>query len=81
MPIQYPPHVVALASLYVAALLCSFEQPNVEQPGYNSPHQIAAVLGKGGPWEVRFGAHIEDLEGETSFSLSRFKHFNISYTD
>jgi CTD kinase subunit beta len=56
VPIQYPPHVVALASLYVAALLSSFEQPN------NSSHQIAAILSKRGQWEHKFQAQVEDLE-------------------
>jgi len=63
VPIQYPPHVVALASLYVAALLCSFEQPIISgRPGSNSGHQIAAILSKRGQWEHKFQAQVEDLE-------------------
>ncbi|KAF7365228.1 CTD kinase subunit beta [Mycena venus] len=38
VPIQYPPHIVALANLYVAALLSSFEQPVVrEDSGTRTP--------------------------------------------
>jgi len=63
VPIQYPPHVVALGGLYVAALLSSFEQSmSAELPGYNSSHQIAAILSKRGDWEDRFHARVEDLE-------------------
>lgn len=63
IPIQYPPHVVALGSLYVGALLSSFEQPMApERSGYNSSHQIAAILSKRGEWELKFHAQVEDLE-------------------
>ncbi|OCH84912.1 cyclin-like protein [Obba rivulosa] len=61
--LEYPPHVVALACLYLAALLSSFEQgTSPERPGCNSSHQIAATLGKPGKWEQQFQAHIADLE-------------------
>ncbi|KAF7985578.1 hypothetical protein HWV62_3859 [Athelia sp. TMB] len=63
VPLQYPPHVVALGGLYVAALLSSFEQPmTAELPGYNSSHQISAILSKRGDWEDKFHARVEDLE-------------------
>lgn len=67
LPIQYPPHVVALASLYVAALLSSFERPE-----NNSGHQIAAILSKRGQWEQKFQAQVEDLEGAFCPLLSRY---------
>ena len=64
VPLQYPPHVVALGSLYVAALLSSFEQPaSPERPGYKASYEVAAVLSTSGPWETLFQAHVEDLEG------------------
>jgi len=63
VPIQYPPHVVALGGLYVAALLSSFEQPMAaERPGYKTSHQIAAILSRRGEWEQKFQAQVEDLE-------------------
>jgi CTD kinase subunit beta len=61
---MYPPHTVALGSVYLAALLSSFEQPiTQEPPGYNNGHQIADILGKNGKWEDQFMARVEDLEG------------------
>lgn len=73
MPIQYPPHVVALGGLYVAALLSSFEQPMAaERPGYKTSHQIAAILSRRGEWEQKFQAQVEDLEGV--YPLHQFAH-------
>ncbi|KAI0755147.1 cyclin-like protein [Daedaleopsis nitida] len=61
--IQYPPHVVALGCLYLAALLESFERgSSPERPGHSSAHQIAATLSKAGDWGRQFQAHIEDIE-------------------
>jgi CTD kinase subunit beta len=34
-----------------------------ERPGYNTSHQIAAILSKRGEWEIKFQAQVEDLEG------------------
>ncbi|EEB92832.1 hypothetical protein MPER_08601, partial [Moniliophthora perniciosa FA553] len=62
VPIQYPPHTVALGSIYVAALLSSFESdPN--SPEARNGHDIAQLLKQHGPWEGRFHSHVEDLEG------------------
>lgn len=70
VPIQYPSHVVALGSLYVAALLSSFEQPVVsERSGYNSSQKIAAIFSRRGEWERKFQAQVEDLEGVYTFIL------------
>lgn len=64
VPLQYPPHVVALGCLYLAALLTSFEQtPEPEQPDHISPQQFTELLGRGGEWENKFQARIGDLEG------------------
>ncbi|KAJ7708526.1 cyclin-like protein [Mycena metata] len=67
VPIQYPPHIVALANLYVAALLSSFEQPEPSRhqddaAGAQTPHQIAAQLGRNGWWEQKYQAQVDDLE-------------------
>ena len=70
----FPPHVVALACLYLAALLSSFEQgTSPPQEGFHSSHEIAATLGSPGEWESQFQAHIEDLDGtriQTSWSTA-----------
>ncbi|CAL1712899.1 unnamed protein product [Somion occarium] len=61
--LQYPPHVVALGCMYLAALLCSFEQgTSPDRPGYNNAHQIAATLGKPGQWEQEFQTQVQDLQ-------------------
>jgi len=63
VPIQYPPHTVALASLYIASLLSSFEHPiGQDPPGYRSSHDIASVLSRHGDWEHKFHVQVEDLE-------------------
>ncbi|KAG6907885.1 hypothetical protein DXG01_007049 [Tephrocybe rancida] len=63
LPIQYPPHTIALGSIYVAALLSSFEQPKPPtEEGSLSSHEIASYLGKHGKWEKQFQSQVEDLE-------------------
>ncbi|KAF4577316.1 hypothetical protein EYR36_005303 [Pleurotus pulmonarius] len=57
------PHVVALGSIYVAALLSSFEQP--ESPGLDnhlSNKYFAEMFNEGGNWENKYHAHVEDLQ-------------------
>ncbi|KAJ7644211.1 cyclin-like protein [Roridomyces roridus] len=64
IPIQYPPHIVALAGLYVAALLSSFELPQPpEEPGLRSPQELAEILGQNGDWESKYQVQVDDLEG------------------
>ncbi|KIP08932.1 hypothetical protein PHLGIDRAFT_87416 [Phlebiopsis gigantea 11061_1 CR5-6] len=61
--LSYPPHVVALACLYLAALLSSFEQGQVTVPaGLRNAHEIAKFLGDHGQWEAQLQARVEDLE-------------------
>ncbi|PCH40239.1 cyclin-like protein [Wolfiporia cocos MD-104 SS10] len=60
--LQYPPHVVALGCIYLAALLSSFEQSVTEPIETKSAHQIAEMLRKPGWWESRYQAVVEDLE-------------------
>lgn len=65
MALQYPPHVVAVACIYLAALLSTFEQSETRAPhGCSSNHEIVAILGDHGSWEKKFQAHVDDLEGE-----------------
>ncbi|KAH8989649.1 cyclin-like protein [Lactarius hatsudake] len=61
--LQYPPHVVAIACLYLAALLSTFEQSETQVPhGCRSNHEIVTILGDHGPWENKFQAQVDDLE-------------------
>lgn len=73
IPIEYPPHVVALGSIYVAAILGSFEQPEGEEQKVNLA--LAGSLGQHGEWEQKFQAHLEDLEGSLK-SVNFPSHFN-----
>ena len=67
MALQYPPHVVAIACLYLAALLSTFEQSEAQiPPGCRSNREIVTILGDHGPWEKTFQAQVDDLEGEVS---------------
>ncbi|KAF9517208.1 hypothetical protein BS47DRAFT_1291209 [Hydnum rufescens UP504] len=70
-PLQYPPHVLALASILLAALLDSREGPfGVKATDdQRSSHEIAALLGDKGPWEDRFHAQVEDLEGKPPVTI------------
>lgn len=64
IPLQYPPHIIALGCLYLASLLLSFEQPPPQQQSdFTTAHQLAAIIGQGAEWEQKFQAYIEDLEG------------------
>ncbi|KAG6840991.1 hypothetical protein C0991_002881 [Blastosporella zonata] len=50
-------------SIYVAALLSSFEQPVAPaEEGYLSSHDLASYLGKHGRWEKQYQSQVEDLE-------------------
>ncbi|KAG6890592.1 hypothetical protein C0995_006568 [Termitomyces sp. Mi166 len=63
LPIQYPPHTLALGSIYVAALLSSFEQPiPPAEQGFLAPHELASYLRKHDQWENQFQSQVEDLE-------------------
>lgn len=71
--LQFPPHVVALGCIYLAALLSSFEQgASPERPGYNSSQQIAVTLGKPGFWEDQYQTQVQDLQGEQQQITSTF---------
>ncbi|TCD62990.1 hypothetical protein EIP91_006149 [Steccherinum ochraceum] len=60
--LQYPPHAVALACLYLAALLTSFEQGPAPVPsGFRTSHEIADTLGRAGNWERKFRCYVHDL--------------------
>ena len=70
-PLQYPPHVIALASLLLGALLDSREsaQPFPIEPVDRSSHEIASMLLERGQWEQVFHSQTQDLEG-AGLSLS-----------
>ena len=63
--------MLALASILLAALLDSREGPfNAKATdGQRSSHEIAALLGEKGPWEDRFHAQAQDLEGKPLITI------------
>jgi len=61
--LQYPPHVVAIACIYLAALLSTFEQSETQPSAEcHSDREIATILGDHGLWEKKFQAQVDDLE-------------------
>jgi CTD kinase subunit beta len=63
--LQFPPHVVAIACIYLAALLSTFEQNDTNGPGETQNNlKIVTTLRDHGPWEKKFQAQVDDLEGE-----------------
>ncbi len=63
--LQFPPHVVALACIYLAALLSTFEQNETNGPDETQNNlRIVTILRDHGPWEKKFQAQVDDLEGE-----------------
>ncbi|KAF8606775.1 cyclin-like protein, partial [Ceratobasidium sp. AG-I] len=72
VPLQYPPHTIALGCIYLAALLMSAD-PNASatSPTYDSrehsfrrddPAMIVATLAHPGEWETKFFSRVEHLE-------------------
>ena len=67
--LMFPPHVVALACVYLAARLTSFEQdsePQQTDSGYRSAPELVALLSTPGSWEVKYRSHVEDLDGTST---------------
>lgn len=65
-PLLYPPHSIALACTYLAALLLSFENTSIPESthiGSRTNSEVAEFLGSHGSWEKQFQARIEDLQG------------------
>ena len=64
-PQQFPPHTIALACIYLAALLLSFEQPPLMEgiSEERTNEEMVQLLGDHGDWEERYKACVEDLEG------------------
>ncbi|KAK2465363.1 hypothetical protein APHAL10511_002717 [Amanita phalloides] len=78
VPVQYPPHTVALGSIYVAALLSSFELPlplpEDVPDNCRSAHDMAVLLGNKGDWEKKYQCQVEDLEDIAHTILDLFIH-------
>lgn len=64
LPLIYPPHTIALGSIYVAGLLLSFEQPpSPQMHDEPSSAEIARKLNSPSSWEKQYHTQAGDLEG------------------
>ena len=64
IPLMYPPHSIALGSIYVASLLLSFEQPPVPlREGETSSADLASMLNQHTEWEDKYKTKAQDLDG------------------
>ena len=65
MPLLFPPHVIAVASIFLAARLDSLDgvggAPAAD--GQRSSQEISELLGNCGPWEQKYRTEARDLEG------------------
>lgn len=64
--LEYPPHSVALACIYLAGLLASFEVATASLS--DELVQIKSVvekLSEPGDWEARYLVKLDDLEGRS----------------
>lgn len=72
-PLLFPPHVIAVASIYLAAKLDTMDNPS----GTPSPDaqrtsaEVAELLGNQGSWEERYKTSVQDLEGRSISNLPR----------
>jgi len=68
LPLVYPPHSIALGSLYTASLLLSFEQQaSPTREGESSSGDLAKQLNSHSKWEEQYHTRAEDLEGVFSY--------------
>jgi CTD kinase subunit beta len=66
---MYPPHSIALGSIYLSSLLLSFEQPSPPtREGETGPAELASLLNQHLNWETKFKTKAEDLDGAESLT-------------
>jgi CTD kinase subunit beta len=68
--LEYPPHSVALASIYLSGLLASFE---VVAPALSDEmvktKAIVDLLSARGDWEDKYLVKVDDLEGTPDWTF------------
>jgi len=64
MPLLLPPHVIAVASIFLAARLDSLDGASgaPATDGQRSSQEISELLGNRGPWEQKYRTEARDLE-------------------
>jgi len=65
MPLLFPPHVIAIASIFLAARLDSLDGAGGASAtdGQRSSQEISELLGNRGSWEQKYRTEARDLEG------------------
>lgn len=72
LPLIYPPHTMALGSIFVASLLLSFEQPpsQIANGEVSNQHIVELLSGRTtSDWQQRFHTGPQDLEGVSCVSV------------
>ncbi|XP_006462585.1 hypothetical protein AGABI2DRAFT_152024 [Agaricus bisporus var. bisporus H97] len=64
LPLEFPPHTLALGGLFVASLLTCFEQAPSDTPEYAAAQDISRKLRTKGDWEVKFQSQVADMQGK-----------------
>lgn len=82
VPLSYPPHAIALASIRMAALLSSSASTASSPVPEPASASLAALLSAPGPWEAQHRVALADLEG-ASHPVARLlltPHRHLSHT-
>jgi CTD kinase subunit beta len=66
IPLLFPPHVIAVASIYLAARLDSVDGAGgtPAADGQRSSQEVSEFLGNRGSWEQKYRTEVQDLEGD-----------------
>lgn len=79
LPLMYPPHSIALGSIYLSSLLLSFEQTSPPtRESEIGPAELANLLNQHLNWETKFKTKAEDLDG-MEFQTNVYPHILICY--
>lgn len=72
---EYPPHAVALASIYLAGLLATFEvvAPTLSDEMVKTK-AIVDLLSARGEWEDKYLVKVDDLEGKLKVCVAILAH-------
>ncbi|PPQ69100.1 hypothetical protein CVT25_004597 [Psilocybe cyanescens] len=79
LPLLYPPHTLAIGSLYVASLLLSFEQPQVsdyDENGNVSPAVLAQQFSTPSKWKDTYRLQLGDVDDFAHTMLDLFVQFS-----
>lgn len=67
--LEYPPHAIALASLYLAGLLSTFETNATPSDELVKTQEFVDFLSQPGDWEAKYLVKVDDLEGKDTYFI------------